>query len=95
MALLTGRDVEDDCGVEQLATGLKASIEGAIHAMTDLYDQFARDGWGFLLIDATNAFNMMHRVTALWNARVLWPRCSRFLFNTYRSYSMLVLKGSK
>ena len=92
MALLTGRDVEDDCGVEQLATGLKASIEGAIHATTDLYDQFASDGWGF---DATNAFNMMHRVTALWNARVQWPRCSRFLFNTYRSYSMLVLKGSK
>eukprot|EP00731_Ephydatia_muelleri_P007579 Em0003g1827a len=47
VALLTGRDVEDDCGVEQLAMGLKASIEGAIHATTDLYDQFASDGPGY------------------------------------------------
>ena len=76
----------------QVATGLKASIEGAIHAMTDLYDEFASNGWGFLLIDAANAFYMINRVTALWNARVLWPQCSRFLFNSYRGYSMLVLK---
>ena len=89
MALVTGRDVQDVWGVEQLATGLKASIEGAIHAMTDLYNEFASDCWGFLLIDAVNAFNMINRTTALWNARVL---CSRFLFNTYRGYSMLILK---
>ena len=28
------------------------------------------------------------------HARLLWPRCARFLFNTYRSWSLLVLKGS-
>ena len=47
MALVTGRDVKDECGIEQLATSLTASIEGAIHAMTDLYDEFANDGWGY------------------------------------------------
>ena len=49
MALVTGRDVKDECGIEQLAMSLKASIEGAIHAMTDLYDEFANDGWGYSL----------------------------------------------
>ena len=51
MALVTGRDVQDVCAVEQLATGLKASIEGAIHVTTDLYKEFASDSCGFLLID--------------------------------------------
>ena len=37
---------------------------------------------------------MVNRVAALWNARVLWPRCSRFLFNTYRGFARLVLRGS-
>ena len=28
-----------------------------------------------LLVDARNAVN---HLAALWNARILWPRCSRF-----------------
>ena len=80
------------CGVEQLVTGFKTSIEGAIHAMTDLYNEFASDSWGFLLIDAVNAFTMLNRTTALWNASVLWPRCSRFLFHTYRGYECIYSK---
>ena len=95
MALVTGGDVQDLCGAEQLATGLKSGVEGAIHAMTDLYDEFSSDGWGFLLVDAVNAFNLMSRVTALWNARILWPRCSRFLFNTYRGFAVLLLRNSE
>lgn len=45
-------------------------------------------------MDPKNAFNMVNRAAALWNARVLWPRCSRFLFNTYRGFARLVLRGS-
>ena len=46
MALTTGTDVEMLCGTDQLASGLKAGIEGAVHAMTELYTQHSGNGWG-------------------------------------------------
>ena len=83
LALVTGWEAQSACGVDQLACGMQLGIEGAIHAMSALYDDHSNDGWGFLLMDATNAFNSVNRAAALWNARVLWPSCSHFLFNTY------------
>ena len=91
---MTGWEAQSACGVDQLACGMQSGIEGAVHAMSALYDDHSNDGWGFLLMDATNAFNSVSRAAALWNARVLWPSCSRFLFNTYRGYTFLLLKTS-
>ena len=31
----------------------------------------------------------------MWNARIQWPRASRFIFNTYRGWATLVMKGSQ
>ena len=94
LASVTGWEAQSACGVDQLACGMQSGIEGTVHAMSALYDDHSNDGWGFLLMVATNAFNLVNRVAALWNAQVLWPNCSHFLFNTYRGYAFLLLKTS-
>ena len=75
MSMATGSDVVDICGIDQLASGLKGGIEGVIHAMSDLYEENAGSGWGLFLECAKNAFNVVSRVTALWNARILSGIC--------------------
>ena len=94
LAIATGMDVTEICGSDQLCTGLNAGIEGAIHAMDDIYKKESVNSWGVLLMDAANAFNCINRKTAFWTARSKWPRCARFLFNTYRGQSPLVLQGT-
>ena len=93
MILTTGVDVEELCGADQLCSGLKGGIEGAIHSVNRMFDDSSLSGCGVLMVDAKNAFNSVNRVAGLWNARYLWPRCSRFLFNTYRGYSSLWVNG--
>ena len=94
IAMATRDDITDLCGVDQLCSGLKSGIEGSVHAMRDLYEEKHSDGWGLLLVDARNVFDSLNRAAAFWNSRIQWPRCSRFLFNTYRGYPSLILQGS-
>lgn len=47
---------------------LRGGIEGAIHAVRELFEDKAEDGYGVLMVDARNAFNSVNRVVGLWNA---------------------------
>ena len=49
--------------------------------------------YGVLMVDARNAFNSINRIALLWNTRILWPRASWFIFNTYRGWSPLIMKN--
>ena len=65
LALVTGWEAQSACGVDQIACGMQSGIEGAIHAMSALYDDHSNDGWGFLLMDAANVFNSVNKAAAL------------------------------
>jgi hypothetical protein len=98
VAVKTKQQVVEAGGKDQLATSLPAAIEGAAHSMTELFrehgDEEHADGYGMLLVDASNAFNAVNRPAALWNARMIWTGAAYFLFNTYRSYNLLVIRSS-
>ena len=66
-----------------LAANLPASIEGAIHAAHSAWDSHSDDdNFGFLLIDARNAFNELDHNMMLYVVHHIWPQGARFLYNT-------------
>ena len=91
VCMLARCDLEDIYGTSQLCGGVRSGIDGAIHTVCDLFDEHQEEGWGVLLIDASNAFNNINRQAVLWNFHVLWPSCSLFLFNTYRGWAPLIV----
>ena len=76
----------------ELCSGLWSGLERAIYAVRELFNEHCNLRWGLLLVNATNAFNSVERVVALWNTRVLWPQYSRFLFNTYLGHDSLLVR---
>jgi hypothetical protein len=74
---------------------LESGIEGAIHAMQHMWELHkAEEEWGFLLIDARNAFNEMNRTVMLWTVRHEWPSGARFTFNCYKHWGTLVIRNN-
>ena len=90
--LETVSETSGACGSTQLCAGLPLGCEGAVHGMSALFDEhtFETEQFGFLLIDAANAFNNFSRIQLLWNVRHLWPSGAWFAFNCYKHQSLLV-----
>ena len=83
------QDIIQSAGPLQLAAGQEGGCEASVHAMNDY---FSRDNTeGILCADASNAFNILNRKTALINMRYLCPVFSIFLINFYRSHTKLFL----
>ena len=79
---MTAQEVKAACGTEQLTGGVEAGIEGAIHAVRLQWAQHShKEDWGFLLIDARNAFNEENQTDMLWAVRHEWPGGAQFTFN--------------
>ena len=71
---VTGQEYKAVCGTEQLAGRVEAGIEGAIHAARLQWAQHSQEEeWGFILIDARNAFNEENRTAMLWAVWHEWP----------------------
>ena len=86
-------DVQKAAGPLQAATGLKGGAEAAIHAMREIFQHDETDA--IILVDASNAFNRLKRMTALHNIQYLVPEFATILINTYRQPSRLFVTGGK
>ena len=81
---VTEQEAKAACGTEQLAGGVEAGIKGAIHAARLQWTHHSQEEeWGFLIIDAQNAFNEENRTAMIWAVRHEWPGGAQFTFNCY------------
>ena len=89
-----GPEAKNACGDNQLCAGLEAGIEGGIHAVNQVWKEIEQEeNNGFLLVDARNAFNELSRAAMLWTIRHEWPSGARFVFNCYKRWAILGIRG--
>ena len=55
VAEFTKIDLEETCSTDQLACRLKTGVEGAVHALSDVFDDNKENGCCMLLMDVSNA----------------------------------------
>ena len=85
------QDVETAAGSLQVCAGQEGGCEAAVHAMRQVFS--AAEDNAVLLVDASNAFNSLHRLATLHNTRILCPAFATILINTYRRDADLFVLG--
>ena len=83
-------DVREVTGCAQLCAGQDAGCEAAVHAMKTILENDATEA--AILVDATNAFNLLNRHTALINIHSLCPSIAIALTNIYRGEGNLFIE---
>ena len=66
-------------------------MEAAVHVVQDVFQHDETEA--ALLLDATNAFNTLNRVTALHTIRFICPSLSTILGNIYKAPTQLFIDG--
>ena len=77
---VTKQDIIEASGLIQVCAGLRSGPEAAIHAMHGILDADNADA--MLLIDASNAFNLLNRASALHNVAVLCPSLATYVMGS-------------
>ena len=80
-----------EAGPLQLSAGQDGGAEAAVHAMRQAFEETSCEA--FLLADASNAFNSLHRTESLLQVKYICPEFATYLMNTYHIPCKLFLPG--
>ena len=88
----TFRDnVIESVGSLQTCAGHEAGCEASVHAMREIFNE--ADTEAVLLVDASNAFNVINRQAFLHNIRIICPEIAIYVHNCYSKPSRLFVLG--
>ena len=86
-----GKEIQDAAGALQVCAGQQVGCEAAVHTVRKLSND--PDTEAILLVDASNAFNLLNRKVALLNILRKCPSLAKVLINTYRHNPQLFVDG--
>ena len=87
------QDLMEAIGPLQAASGFQGGAEAAIHAMRQVFEDEASEA--VILVDASNAFNLLNRHNALHSVQCTCPEFATIHVNTYRYTSRFSVAGCK
>ena len=88
---ITKGDIQDAAGSIQLCAGQLSGCKAAVHSVRERF--LEEDTEAALLVDASNAFNSINRMSALLDIRHLCPSIATILINCYRAPTKLFIDG--
>ena len=91
IARVLSTDIQAAAGPLQFCARYKSGCESAVHAMCQVFE--SSETKAVIIVDATNAFNLLNREAALRSIHYLCPPLSKILTSTYREDVQLFIDG--